>query len=146
MRTILPSIALVLIGAGASAQYDSVRVVTTTRVITKSEVPRTVAYDNAMLLQPATFTGGENALADYFTTSLKTMPAVEGAPARGSVEVSFIVEPDGAVNEVRITRGVHPEVDMQVLKAAVAMPNWKPGTERDQAVRARVVRTINFGG
>src|SRR5262245_9910391 len=125
MRPLFSIAAWLAIVTGTAAQYDSVRVVTTTRIISKSDVPNEATFDNSILLQPATFIGGEGALTGYFTEAMNTMPVIEGAPAKGAVEVSFVVEPDGVVNEVRVTKGVHAEVDKHVLKAAVSMPNWK---------------------
>ena len=144
MRHSLFFLSLIAFAGCAHAQYDSVRVVTTTRIISKSDVPAEATYDNAILLQPATFTGGENALIAHFATALKSMTPVEGAPMSGAVEVSFIIEADGTVNEVRVSRGVHPDVDKQVLRAAINMPNWQPAVVKDQPVRVRAVRMITF--
>lgn len=144
MRRTLFAISLCAIATYAGAQYDSVRVVTTTRIISKSDVPDEATFDNSILLQPATFTGGEDALVRYFAEAMKSARAPEGTPASGSVRMDFIVEADGSVNEVQVSRGVDPELDKQVLRAAINMPNWKPAMVKEQPVRVRVVRTITF--
>ena len=131
-----------LLTATASAQTEPVRVVTTKRTITRADVPAQVVYDNSILLEPATFPGGEEALARHFHDALAAEALPATAPADSAAVISFIVEEDGSVNEVQVTRGLHPEVDKLILQAAVTMPPWQPAQVKGAAVRARLVREI----
>lgn len=141
MHRILPLPLIVMTWSPTLGQYDSVRVVTNTRTITKADLPEQAVYDNAILLQPATFPGGEGALIAHFTAIME-----EPGLANDTVEISFIVETDGSVNEVQVSKGLAPEVDKSILRAALAMPDWKPAIVKERPVRAKVVRTVTIGG
>ncbi|TGE13082.1 energy transducer TonB [Hymenobacter elongatus] len=47
----------------------------------------------------------------------------------GMVFVSFIVDSEGLVRQPTTARGVHPLLDAEALRAVLAMPAWKPGTQ-----------------
>ena len=41
--------------------------------------------------------------------------------------VRGIIEKDGKVTNVRVVKGVSPELDAEALKVVSASPKWKPG-------------------
>ena len=142
IRTLLPF--AVLVAATASAQFDSVRVVTNTRIISRSDVPSTDVFDNSILLQPAVFVGGEEALAAYLTAAITYPAEAITAAVQGTVQVRFIVEADGMVNEVEVKEGVHPALDKEAVRVVLAMPDWTPARVRSAPVRASVVQPVAF--
>lgn len=47
----------------------------------------------------------------------------------GKVYVRFVIEKDGAVSNVKIIRGVSPELDNEAKAVIASMPKWEPGKQ-----------------
>jgi len=63
----------------------------------------------------------------------------------GRVFVQFIVRPDGSVDEVKVLKGVSPELDaeaIRVIKASSA--DWKPGVQKGHKVSVAYTFPIVF--
>jgi protein TonB len=60
--------------------------------------------------------------------------AVDGK-IRGTVFLTFIVERDGSVSNVTVTKGVHPLLDNEAVKVISESPKWTPGLQRGHPVR-----------
>ena len=63
---------------------------------------------------------------------------------QGRVAVDFVIEKDGKVSDVRIVKGLSPEIDAEVLKVVSASPKWKPGKVNGQKVRASLTLPVEF--
>jgi len=63
---------------------------------------------------------------------------------QGRVFLTFIVEPDGAVSNVTVVKGVDPIIDNEAVKAIQASPKWSPGLQRGQPVRVRFSMWLSF--
>jgi protein TonB len=61
---------------------------------------------------------------------------------QGKVFLTFIVERDGSVTNVKIVKGVDKIIDDEAVKAIESSPKWSPGLQRGRAVRVRF--TINL--
>jgi len=64
--------------------------------------------------------------------------------AQGRVFVSFVVERDGSLSNVKILRSVSPELDAEALRVIRMAPKWKPGMQGGQPVRVQFNIPINF--
>lgn len=62
----------------------------------------------------------------------------------GKVFLTFIIEPDGAVTNVTVVKGVDPLLDDEAIKAIEGSPKWTPGLQRGQPVRVRYSMWLNF--
>ena len=63
---------------------------------------------------------------------------------QGRVFLTFIVEPDGAVSNVTVVKGVAPIIDNEAVNAIQASPKWSPGLQRGQPVRVRYSMWLSF--
>ena len=63
---------------------------------------------------------------------------------QGRVWVSFIVEANGEVSNVKIARGVDPILDKEAVRVVESSPRWEPGKQRGEAVRVSFAFPINF--
>lgn len=63
---------------------------------------------------------------------------------QGRVYLTFIVEPDGAVSNVTVVKGVDPLIDNEAVKAIESSPKWSPGLQGGQPVRVRYSLWLNF--
>ena len=63
---------------------------------------------------------------------------------QGTVMVQFIIEKDGKVSEVKVVKGVDPELDDEALRVIKASPKWKPGKMGGNRVRASLTIPVEF--
>lgn len=63
---------------------------------------------------------------------------------QGRVMVEFVIEKDGKVSQVKVTRGVSEELDAEAVKVISASPKWKPGKVSGQKVRCRMTVPVEF--
>lgn len=63
---------------------------------------------------------------------------------QGRVMVDFIIEKDGSVKDVRVVKGVSPELDAEALKVVGASPKWKPGRVAGNKVRTSMTIPVEF--
>lgn len=62
---------------------------------------------------------------------------------QGTVYLSFIVEIDGALTDIKVMRGVSKTLDAEVIRLIKLMPKWKAGEqEKGVPVRSRYVLPI----
>ena len=65
------------------------------------------------------------------------------AGVQGAVVLECVVQPDGTVGEVRVTRALEPGLDREAIKA-VKQWRFKPGTKDGKAVPVRVSLEMAF--
>jgi len=63
---------------------------------------------------------------------------------QGTVFVSFVVEKDGSVTNVKTIRGVSETLDREAVRIVKTFPKWIPGEDEWGVVRTRVRMPITF--
>ena len=63
---------------------------------------------------------------------------------QGRVMVDFIVEKDGKVSNVKVSKGVSEELDAEAVKVISASPKWKPGRLKGEKVRTAMTIPVEF--
>lgn len=90
------------------------------------------------------FPGGQSGLMAYLSQNVK-YPAISAENGiQGRVMVAFVVEKDGSISNVQVTKSVDPSLDREAVRVVKAMPNWSPGTQNGSAVRVRYHVPITF--
>ena len=94
---------------------------------------------------------GKEAATVHDLASLSTQDYKEEYPKdadeqgwQGRVWVSFVVDVDGSVTDVRVERKVHPSLDKEAVRVVSSMPKWKPGTQDGKPVRVRFSTNVTF--
>lgn len=82
------------------------------------------------------FPGGESAMKSYLNSNVKYPVEAQENCIQGRVIVQFIIEKDGSISDVKISRSVDPSFDREALRVVKAMPKWNPG--KLQGIPARV--------
>jgi protein TonB len=91
------------------------------------------------------FKGGDiNKFRDWVQRRTNYPQAAIEKKLKGKVFLTFIVEPDGAVSNVTIVKGVDPIIDVEAVKTIQSSPKWSPGLQRGQPVRVRYSMWLNF--
>ncbi len=62
----------------------------------------------------------------------------------GQVTISFVIELDGSVDEVRVLKGLSPDIDQEAVRVVSKSPAWEPAFQRGKPVRSRFIVPVNF--
>ena len=90
------------------------------------------------------FPGGLEMLNDYLKENIKYPEAAKEAGVEGRVFVSFIVDLDGRVSNVKAMRGIGGGCDEEAVRVVESMPKWKPGIHKGKVVRVAFNLPIYF--
>ncbi len=78
------------------------------------------------------FPGGQAAMMKYIEQNIRYPDTVNRV--EGRVVVSFVVDEDGTLKDVKVVRSLAPEYDEEALRLVRNMPKWKPGRLRGRCV------------
>ena len=92
----------------------------------------------------AEFPDGMAACLKWMTENLDYPTAASEAGIQGRVYVSFVVQKDGSLTDIKIARGVHPTLDEEAIRVVKKMPKWKPGRQNGKNVSVRATVPVNF--
>lgn len=94
--------------------------------------------------QMPSFPGGNGALLEYLATHVKYPVVAQENGVQGRVIVSFVVERDGSITDVRVVRSVDPSLDREAARVVSSMPRWTPGKQNGSAVRVKYNVPVMF--
>lgn len=94
--------------------------------------------------QMPSFPGGNSALMQYLAQNIKYPVVAQENAVQGRVVVSFVVERDGSITDVRVVRSVDPSLDREATRVVKSMPNWIPGKQNGSAVRVKYNVPVAF--
>ncbi len=100
--------------------------------------------DGQRLEELPEFPGGWSELMKWLTNNLKYPPQAVRQKKEGRVVVSFIVNKDGTLADIKLAKSVDPQLDREALRVVRMMPHWKPGKEKGQPCRSMVVVPVVF--
>lgn len=91
------------------------------------------------------FNGGDaNEFSKWVNSQLVYPEIAKENGVQGRVTLQFTVETDGRVTNVKVLRGVDPSLDKEAVKVVSSSPKWKPGKQRDRAVRVTYTFPVIF--
>jgi protein TonB len=90
------------------------------------------------------FPGGEAALYNFLGKNLRYPDMAKETGISGKVYVTFIVEKDGSITDVKLARGIGGGCDEEALRVVNLMPKWTPGKQRGIPVRVRYIFSVRF--
>lgn len=90
------------------------------------------------------FVGGQDSLMSFIRKNAKYPEKAKAEKKSGNVYVSFIVDTTGEVTDVKIKRGVSPELDEEAIRVVKLMPKWKPAHQEGKLVKQQFSFPIRF--
>lgn len=90
------------------------------------------------------FPGGMEALMDFLSKNIKYPEAAKEQGIEGRVFVTFVVEKDGSVNNVKVLRDIGGGCGEEAARVVKMMPKWKPGKQNGKVVRTQFNLPIQF--
>jgi protein TonB len=90
------------------------------------------------------FPGGQAALLEYLAKNIKYPVVAEENGIQGKVIVTFVVERDGSITDVKVVKSVDPSLDKEASRVVKSMPRWQPGKQNGSAVRVKYTVPVQF--
>lgn len=90
------------------------------------------------------FPGGEAALMKFISeNTVYPLISLQNAIS-GKVLLSFTINQNGDVTDVRVLKPVDPDLDLEAIRVVKSLPRWTPGRQRGKAVDVKYVIPITF--
>ncbi len=95
--------------------------------------------------QKPSFNGGDaNEFSKWVNSRLVYPEIAKENGVQGRVTLQFTVEADGRVTNVKVLRGVDESLDKEAVRVVSSSPKWKPGKQRDRAVKVTYTFPVIF--
>lgn len=92
----------------------------------------------------ASFPGGPAKLMEFLKSQLEYPQIAIDNNIQGRVFVQFVVNKDGSIQDVKVTRGVDPVLDQEAIRVVKKMPKWVPAEQRGKTCRSRFTLPVVF--
>ena len=90
------------------------------------------------------YPGGELEMRKYLGKSIKYPQMAQDAGIQGTVFLTFEVDKDGKIKDVKVLRGIGGGCDEEAIRVVKAMPQWSPGKQRGKPVRVQFNLPVKF--
>ena len=109
------------------------------------EVVEEEAIPFQLVEEKPSFNGGDaNEFSKWVNSKLVYPEIAKENGVQGRVTLQFTVEKDGSVTNVKVLRGVDSSVDKEAVRVVQSSPKWKPGKQRDRAVKVTYTFPVIF--
>ena len=112
---------------------------------TKEEVVEEEAIPFQLVEEKPSFNGGDaNEFSKWVNSKLVYPEIAKENGVQGRVTLQFTVNADGTVSNVKVLRGVDSSLDKEAVRVVSSSPKWKPGKQRDRAVKVTYTFPVIF--
>jgi protein TonB len=94
--------------------------------------------------QTKTCPPGQAGLFQYLSNTIQYPVVAEENGVQGRVIVTFVVERDGSITDVKVVKSVDPSLDREAVRVVRSMPKWTPGKQKGDAVRVKYTMPVTF--
>lgn len=109
-----------------------------------NQEPNETDSEYSVVEEMPSFPGGDSGLMTYLNQNVKYPFVAAENGIQGKVIVSFVVERDGSISNVKVVRSVDPSLDAEAVRVIKNMPQWNPGKHKGAAVRVKYTMPITF--
>ena len=107
-------------------------------------VSTTEIYESTGVEVYPEFPGGMEAWAKFIQKNLRYPYSAQDNSIQGKVYLSFVVERDGSISDVKVVKGIGYGCDDEAVRVIKKSPKWKAGQQNKQTVRVRYNMPINY--
>ncbi len=83
-------------------------------------------------------------ISSYISKNIHYPDSAQKNGTQGTVAVSFIVNEDGTLSNVRAVRGIGSGCDEEAVRVIKSMPPWKPGKQNGKNVKVNYTQPVRF--
>ncbi len=92
----------------------------------------------------AEYPGGEQELMRFLQTNITYPKFARRKGIMGIVVVSFVVDQNGMIGNIKVLQSVHPLLDEEAVRVIKSMPRWIPGSLEGKAVCIQYNQPLQF--
>ena len=104
---------------------------------TEIDINENFVYQSSEIDVSPTFKNDNNRFQNYFLSNFKVPAKYKSYDL--SIVVSFIIERNGTLSNVKVLRNPFKELDPSLIKIIKASPKWKPGEINGLKVRSSYI-------
>jgi periplasmic protein TonB len=102
-------------------------------------------YDGTTMIEIVPeYPGGWERFREFIAVNLNYPEQAKSEGSSGTVYVSFVVERDGRITNIRLIKGIRDDIDFEAIRLMSLVEKMKPGTLRGEVVRYRMIVPIYF--
>lgn len=90
------------------------------------------------------FPGGDEAMLGFIAKNIKYPRAAKKMGIEGKVHLSFVIDIDGSVSDIKILRGIGGGCDEEATRVLKLLPKFSPGKQRGVPVKVQMQLPVNF--
>jgi TonB family protein len=88
------------------------------------------------------FPGGDKAMQEFIRENLHYPDIARALNSTGVIHVYFVVQYNGVIRDIKVVRGLQPDLDSEVVRVIKSMPAWSPGIRGGIPVNVRCIIPI----
>jgi len=101
-------------------------------------------FDFVSIEKQPQFPGGIKAFYQYLGENIKYPKEAQKNKIFERVFLSFIVEKNGELSNIKLIRGVSSDIDAEAIRVVSGSPKWSPGIQFGVPVRVKYNINVNF--
>ena len=101
-------------------------------------------YNTAGIEVQPEFPGGNTKLFSFISKNFEYSEDMKENELRGKVIVSFVVEKDGSLSNLKVIRSIGYGTDNEAMRVVTKMPKWLPGEQNGKKVRCSYLIPITI--
>lgn len=90
------------------------------------------------------YPGGAAELFKFLNRSIKYPTVAAEMGIEGKVILTFVVEKDGSITDVKVARTLDPACDKEAIRVVKSMPKWIPGKQNGRLVRVEYTLPVTY--
>lgn len=94
--------------------------------------------------QPPVFPGGDAALMKFIDNNMRYPQAAIENNIQGRVVISFVVNGDGSIGQVKVVRSKDPDLDKEAVRVVKSLPRFQPGKQSGKNVAVWYTIPVTF--
>lgn len=130
--------------ASGPENYDQLQNLIITGFVPKSEETDRTVYNFVSIANPPTYPGGIEQFYKFLGGNIKYPSAAIDNEVQGNVHVSFTVEKDGSLTDLKVERKLGFGTDEEALRVLKIAKRWNPGMQNGRPVRVKYNVPIRF--
>ena len=104
----------------------------------------TTIYNFVKVENPPTFPGGMEQFYRFLSENIKYPELAKENKVYGSVFLSFVVEKDGSISNIKVDRKLGSGTDEEAIRVLEMSPRWFPGTINKTHIRVKYNIPVKF--
>lgn len=101
-------------------------------------------YNFVSMETPPTYPGGMASFYKFLGENISYPQQAKDENVQGNVFVSFTVEKDGSLNDIKVDRKLGAGTDEEAIRVLKLSKNWNPGMQNGKVVRTKYNIPIKF--